>query len=139
MIKIPRIPRDVLEQYYNENKSPTVSDADFVTMLLSGLAEDIAAKFKSYRSFGIMWWPLKRMMIEHDITKFGDEYDVEVDAMLRQDTDLLTLVAVIIHRDKNIDTGLIYSVSDYLTTDSGDSITVAVEDSQLERVITYSA
>lgn len=72
-----------------ENKS----DAGFVKSFLSGVTRNLIENPELYRSFGVYWWPLKELLIEHGVNVFGADLEAETTEHFRYDSDELTCCA----------------------------------------------
>lgn len=68
-------------------------EAGFVKSFLSGVTSNLIENPEIYRSFGAYWWPLKELLIEHDVLVFGTDLEAETTEHFRYDSEELTCCA----------------------------------------------
>mgnify|MGYP000312208372 FL=1 len=136
MLKIEKIPESALRELLEEERNGA-DDKAFVSRYVANVVKTLLSDPLKYRCYGAYWWPMKRLIAEHQtaesVNYFGDEYDTALNDMLSYDNDALTVCACYLELEANVEEGLMSATEFFYETDDGEGIKVALEDPAMEK------
>ena len=134
MQKYATINEDELNEFLEENRGG-VDDAEFTDRYLNGVVTALKDNPKLYRSFGIYWWALKRLILKYkgEFNGLDDSYDSTLSDAFSFENDALTVCAAYNFQQIALENGYMYSNSHQATTE--EVVDLVIEDANLERLI----
>ena len=110
----------------------TESEVGFVKSFLSGVARSLFANPETYRSYGVYWWPLKELMIEHGIMVFGTGLESETTEHFRYESDELTCCAAYAMQQTKLANHSFLSSDNLLELEGGEVEQYGLYDTKME-------
>ena len=90
-------------------KNGAVSEEKWIADNIRATSKLLKNEPKRYRGYGPYWWILKKIMLAHGITDFGDHVDIEWADLCDYGNDFHNLLAAWMYQDIAFENGLIYS------------------------------
>lgn len=100
----------------NEDLEPMVNEAtvdktivEFISNQLNNIQSLVSKDLRSYRSYGVYWWPIKKMLIDNGVTKFGPNLAKDIILLTSNLSNESILCAAYANKIVAIENGKIYS------------------------------
>ena len=90
-------------------KNGAISEERWVQENIAATASLLKRDPRRYRAYGPYWWILKKTMIAHGVTDFGEHVDAHWAELCDYGSDFYNLLAAWLYQDTALDNGLIYS------------------------------
>ena len=135
MIKLPT--KEQLSSMIDE-VTANKTEIEFVLDQINAINDVISNDPRQYRAYGVFWWRIKSIMIDHGFGGFGALLDGVLLEQMNYLTDSEALCAAYCNKIAALDDGRLYSASHFYdsSVDEAETVNYNLSDLDMERLIT---
>ncbi|MCG3884172.1 hypothetical protein I3271_05680 [Photobacterium leiognathi] len=112
------------------------TENEFVLDQIHAINDIISSDPRQYRAYGVFWWRIKSIMLDHGFSNFGALLDGDLLERLNHLTDSEVLCAAYCNKIAALEDGRLYSSTHIYDAIDGETTTYDLSDLDMERLIT---
>lgn len=109
--------------------------ARFIEDYLDSVDQILAKDTRQFRSYGVYWWPIKKMLVDRGITDYGVNIDAPCMSLVSHLSEAEILCAAYANKMQALDNGTLYSTDHQYDGTLEEPYYFTLADDELENII----